>query len=312
MKKASPADAYGVYLKERERYAASPAFYLDSADYFVRADRRDLGLRVLTGILDLRLEDPRLLRVVAHRLQQLGELDLAIPLFEQVLRLRPEEPQSARDLALALAERGDAGRAARRHPREISSDYLRALDLLNTVILGEWNDRFPEIEVVALMDANRLIAVMQREKLPDLDRVELDKRLRQLLDVDVRITLTWDTDETDMDLWVTEPTGEKCDYSHNRTAIGGMISKDFTEGYGPEEYFVRRARPGAYAIQANFYGSQAQSLVGPTTAQATVITNFGRPNEERRTLTLRLSSEEKVVDIGSIRFGSVANGEPAP
>ena len=109
-----------------------------------------------------------------------------------------------------------------------------------------------------------------------------------------------------MDLWVTEPTGEKCDYSHNRTAIGGMVSSDFTSGYGPEEYLVRHAHSGAYEIQANFYGSRAQSLTGPTTAQATVITHFGRPDEDRRTLTLRLTDEKEVVDIGSVSFGSRA------
>jgi Ca-activated chloride channel family protein len=127
----------------------------------------------------------------------------------------------------------------------------------------------------------------------------------------VRITLAWDTDETDMDLWVTEPTGEKCDYSHNRTANGGMVSADFTGGYGPEEYLVRYARPGVYEIQANFYDSRAQSLTGPTTAQATVITDFGRPNEARQTLTPRLTEGKEVVDIGSVRFGGGSSGSSA-
>jgi Ca-activated chloride channel family protein len=307
LKGAGPDQAYAAYLQERASHAASPAFFLDCAEYFLRSGRHAIGLRVLSSILDLRLEDPRLLRVVAHRLQQLGELDLAIELFERVRRTRREEPQSPRDLALALAERGDAGRARKRARREIAADYLRALDLLNEVVLGQWDGRFPAIEVVALMDANRLIAILQRERLPGLERVAIDPRLRRLLDVDLRITLTWDTDETDMDLWVTEPTGEKCDYSHNRTAIGGMISNDFTGGYGPEEYLVRHARAGVYRIQANFYGSRQQSLTGPTTAQATVITHFGRPNETRQTLTLRLTEEKEVVDIGSASFGGAAS-----
>ena len=59
------------------------------------------------------------------------------------------------------------------------------------------------------------------------------------LDCDVRIVLTWDADLTDVDLWVTEPSGEKCFYDHNRTTIGGMLCRDFTQGYGPEEYCLR-------------------------------------------------------------------------
>ena len=103
-----------------------------------------------------------------------------------------------------------------------------------------------------------------------------------------------------MDLWVTEPSGEKCFYGHNRTTIGGMISNDFTQGYGPEEYCLRKAMKGKYKIQANFFGSHQQSLSGPTTLQAEVITNFGRPNEKRQALTLRLEKAKDVVDVGTI------------
>ena len=55
--------------------------------------------------------------------------------------------------------------------------------------------------------------------------------------------MTWHADNTDIDLWVTEPSGEKAFYQHNRTTIGGLVSRDFTQGYGPEEYMVRAIAP---------------------------------------------------------------------
>ena len=122
------------------------------------------------------------------------------------------------------------------------------------------------------------------------------------LDTDVRVTLTWDTDLTDMDLWVIEPSGERCFYGHALTTIGGAISRDFTGGLGPEVYAVRRAMAGDYRIQANFYGSRSQSLIGPTTVQAVVFTNYGRPGEQRRSMTLRLTGSRDVVDIGTVAF----------
>jgi len=306
MKKAGPEKAYSVYLAERATYADRPAFYLDCADYLLRLKQRDLGVRVLTSVLELQLEDARLLRVVAHRLQQIGEWDLAVALFEKVLRLRPEEPQSSRDLALALAERADARRAKSPGRRtDIAADYGRALTLLGDVVIRPWDGRFADIETIALMEANRILAVLEREKLP-LRANPIDARLRQLLDVDVRIVLTWDTDNTDMDLWVTEPGGEKCFYGYNRTSMGGRISHDFTGGYGPEEYMVHRGVAGAYTVQANFYGSRAASLTGPTTLQATVFTNYGRTNEKREALTLRLTGNREVVDVGSVRFEGAA------
>ena len=267
----------------------------------MRQGRRDLALRVLTNVAELRLEDARLLRVLAHRLEQLDALDLAVELFTDVRRLRPEEPQSLRDLALALdrrssARRGDAGRIDDRG----AADARQALSLFAEIVETDWDGRFPEIEAIALMEANRIASRLER----DGHRAPwpLDPRLRGLLDVDLRIVLTWDTDQTDMDLWVVEPGGEKCYYSHPRTSTGGALSRDFTGGYGPEEYMVRRALAGDYAIKANFFGSRSQSLTGATMVQATVIADYGRPTERRRAITVRLDQAREVVDIGAVAF----------
>jgi uncharacterized protein YfaP (DUF2135 family) len=120
--------------------------------------------------------------------------------------------------------------------------------------------------------------------------------------VDVRIVMTWHADATDIDLWVTEPSGEKAFYGHNRTTIGGLVSSDFTGGYGPEEYMVRKAMHGMYKIEANYFGSRAAKLLGPVTVQVDVFTHFGRPNQQRKTLTFRLKEAKETVTIGEIEY----------
>ena len=59
-------------------------------------------------------------------------------------------------------------------------------------------------------------------------------------------------------------------------------------------------------MQANYYGSRSQSLTGPTTVQATVVTDFGRPGEKRQSLTLRLTEASDVVDVGEVRVAAAA------
>jgi Ca-activated chloride channel family protein len=124
----------------------------------------------------------------------------------------------------------------------------------------------------------------------------------KLLDQDLRVVLCWDADLTDVDLWVTEPNGERCYFSNNRTRMGGRISRDFTQGYGPEEYIVRRGMSGVYRIQANYYGSSQQTLTGPATVLATVFTNFGRPDEDRRVITVRVTEVKDVIDVGEVEL----------
>lgn len=292
-------DAYAIYLAGRKAWLETPAYYFDCAQELHRRGSDALAVRVLTGIADLRLEDAALLRIVAHRLVQWGHTQNAIPLFEQVADLRPEEPQSFRDLALAVADRGDS--LAKTNPAQAITHYNRALQLLNKVAVNRW-DRFEGISDIAVTEANRIVA--RAKRLPNDAAtkliVPLDSRLVRNIESDLRIVMTWDADNTDMDLHVVEPSGEECYYSHNRTAIGGRMSDDFTQGYGPEEYFVRRNMSGKYRIRTNYYGSSEQKITGGTTVQATVFTDWGRPTEKRQSLSLRLTNNKEMVTIGDV------------
>ena len=40
----------------------------------------------------------------------------------------------------------------------------------------------------------------------------------------------------DVSLQVMEPSGEVCSPFHNHTRSGGVLSRDFTSGYGPVVY----------------------------------------------------------------------------
>lgn len=304
LKAAGQAEGQRVYAEQRAQFGASPAFYLDCAEHFLRAGERAAGVRVLTNLAELRIEDAALLRVLAWRLQQAGELDRAAVILRRVARLRPEDPQSWRDLALVLAERGKGARSA--------ADIEEAMGLFHKVIFGAWN-RTAEIELFALEELNALTAWTDRAEWAGMRKPsvpELDARLRKNLDVDVRIVLAWDADATDVDLHVLEPTGEEAFFSHNRTAIGGLVSRDITDGYGPEEYLVRAAFKGAYAIKAKYYGSRQQTVIGPATLTATVFTDWGRPTEKRQTLTLRLDRPQDIVEIGRVTFGAGTDVEP--
>lgn len=285
LREAPDTHLEAVYLALRAKHGSSTGFFLDCADLFLERKDRPRALRVLSNLAELELEDAGLWRILGTRLAQLDELDASQQAFEAVLDMRPEEPQSHRDLALVLARRGA---------------YQRAVELLTHVVMTEW-PRFVGIELIALEELN---AMLPNARAAGVAAPALDPRLLKILDVDLRVVLTWDADLTDMDLWVVEPSGEKAMYNHNRTAAGGLVSRDFTQGYGPEEYLIRRAQPGAYRIQVDYYGTSARKILGPVTLQVEMITNYGRPNEERRARTLRLASAKEVVDVGEVAFGT--------
>ena len=275
---AAPGKVYQVYLDQKPGYANSSAFYLDAADILLAKGQRDLALRVLSNLAEMDLENRAVLRILGYRLLQAGEARLAVPVFEEVLRIAVEEPQSFRDWGLALAAAG--------RPQE-------AVDHFYQVALRPWASRFPDIETIALADMNALIATSGK-----LDLSRIDPRLLASLPLDLRAVLTWDADNTDIDLHVTDPDGELCFFGHNRTRQGGMMSRDFTGGYGPEEFALRRAKPGKYQISAKFYGHRQQVVAGATTLQVKLTSRFGSPAQKERLLTLRLKDSSDMVFVG--------------
>ena len=111
-------------------------------------------------------------------------------------------------------------------------------------------------------------------------------------------------DRTDIDLWVVDPSGDKAVYSQPRTKTGGHMSRDFTGGYGPEVYTIRKPLPGTYVVMANYFGDRRQSLTGPVTIQLEFQTRFGTRHGERAATTRRLESGSQTIEIGKFKVGA--------
>ena len=283
LKSVRSEQIYDAYLKMKPKYAQSPSFYLDVAEYSHREKQTDAAIRILSNLAELKLEDAEVARSCANKLVEFKSYELAASVYERVVKMRGEEPQSYRDLALVYIELGQLQKAA---------------DLLYKVGFSKWDSRFKNIQQIAINELNALI-----ELNPDkIDTSAYDKRLLGNCPVDIRIILTWNTDDCDIDLWVTDPNGEKCYYAHRQTAIGGRISDDIRRGYGPEEFCLKKAIKGEYLIQANYYGTNSQKRLQPVVVQATIYTNFGRPNQEKQVLTLQLGNAKDVYKVGTIKF----------
>jgi hypothetical protein len=279
---APKRDAYHTYLKLKNEYGSTPAFYLDVCDFFAKMGKKDTAVQILSNLAELQLESPQLLRNLGNKLLDLNFNGKAVLVFEKVLKLRGEEPQSFRDLGLAYEANGDS---------------QLALNSLYEVVKKEWDGRFPAIELIVLNEINNIISLH-----PNLDYSFIDKRLIKKEPVNIRVVLTWDTDNCDMDLWVTDPAGEKCFYQNKLTRLGGKISNDFTRGFGPEEFIIKKAVNGEFKVQSNYYGTRSQSLLAPVNLHLTFITNFGQPNQKKQEVTIRLESQKDIIDVGNFSF----------
>ncbi len=284
----STVEAYNIYLKLRDTYKNVPAFYLDVADFFENRNEPTIAIQILTNIAEIDIDNYELLRAIAYKLDNFKKYEMANYIYKEILELRPEDIQSYRDLALSYQETGE---------------YQKALDLLNQIVNGELLEkdidrRFEGIEAIAFVEMNNLIKLHRSQ----LNLNAIDKKYIKNTEVDLRVVIDWNHNDTDIDLWIIDPNNEKCYYKHTETKIGGRISMDMTEGFGPEEFLLKKTIKGEYKFFIDYFSDDIQKISGPTFLKVTIFRKYGTKNETTKTNIYRLDSEDDKMEIAKIKI----------
>ncbi len=289
IEKEEPANYYTKYIELRNDYLATPTFYFDIAGFFFRKKDSTNALNVLSNIAELNIEDHELFVMLGFKLKEVKDYANALFIFKKVLDWRPHEPQSYRHYALSLA---DAGK------------WQQAADTLYAGLIKKYPedliDNYDGIQDLMIMELNNLLAKHKGKIKTGL----YNKKIIVNMPVDIRVVLNWNRNETDIDLWVTDPKGEKCFYGNSQTINGALISSDMTEGYGPEQLMVRKALKGKYKIEVHYYGDNQVKLTGPSTIMVEIFTRYNSGKEERKIITMQMEKEEESegVFVGEFSF----------
>ena len=171
---------------------------------------------------------------------------------------------------------------------------------------AKWHDRYKDVRDIAGVEYLRLFRRIQQGELsshaPDYARARRESLVGQtpIDEADLVITMMWNTDRTDVDLHVLEPTGEECFYNHPTTRIGGHVTRDVTEGLGPEMYTLPKAKAGSYKVMANYFGSDANRTKVRNKVYITVYRDFGNQEEQVEKKTITLSDQQEKRELTSI------------
>jgi tetratricopeptide (TPR) repeat protein len=286
-------DVDAAYLAARDQERRLASTYLTEAKRRLAAGDADGAVRVLSSIVEEYPGRGDALRLVGYRLLDLRQPAEAVRLFAQVERGRPFEPHSYRDLARSLEQSGQFGLAALQY---------------ELVLAGTWHNRFGDaLKMVVHEEYAHMMqeAIRQRAVSPAVANhfgERLEYLARALPPSDLRVTISWNTDATDVDLWVIEPDGTKCFYQHNRTKNGGELSQDQTQGYGPERYQVRKALPGVYTVLVHYYRANPNLLAGESHVNVVVTRFAGTPQEQVQRHTVVLKQANEQLEVCKVKF----------
>lgn len=285
--------AYLFYIKQRESYKEVPHYYIDVADYFYRKfNSKKYAKRILSNVAELDADSYELLRAFAYKLEERKEYDLALFTYQRILELRPEDAQSYRDIALAYQNLGMC---------------QEAFDLFLEIVDHKIYKNNPHRRVFkGLQDiAKEEMQLLYKKYKDDLNKEKLPKEyisLKEIEEIDFRVVVDWNHNDTDIDLHIIDPNLEECYYSHPKTKQGGRMSRDMTEGFGPEQFVLKKAKKGFYYIKIKYFGDRKQKVQTPTFMKVTIFKNQGSKKEEKITRVIRLVRQDKEEVIAKIEF----------
>lgn len=241
------------------------------------------AIKVMSNLVERAPADVTVLRDVAYAADVWGQPLAAYELHLRALDIRPFEPQSYSYLA-NLAEK-------------IGMHDL-ALLYFEMGLAGEWGNRFEDYEIIHRMDylsfiERRILDKEQDFHSSDYARIRLKNLKKEFpVSLDLLVIVSWNTDRTDVDLHVVEPSGEECYYKHKMTRSKGEISGDVTGGYGPEFYKNGKAPKGVFKIYTKYFADDQNKMGLKTKVNVRVIENWGTPNHTENSVNVALKKEK--------------------
>jgi uncharacterized protein YfaP (DUF2135 family) len=110
---------------------------------------------------------------------------------------------------------------------------------------------------------------------------------------DLLTTLTWNQNDTDVDLYVTDPDGDTAYYVTDGTTSGLVLDFDNTSGYGPEHITLTadtsgQVLDGTYTVRVHYYSNHREEN-SLASGAVTIVVNEGDDNQASETVPFSFS-----------------------
>jgi tetratricopeptide (TPR) repeat protein len=285
----------------------------------------------LTAAQDWRTVDAYnlvVVRLLGDLYSELGERAKARRAYSAVVELLPKDAGAHRALASVLKQAGDLRGAYDRLTAagaQSSKDRRLAFELADVAArLGQTQEARERFEaIIADPETNDAVRYPAKQRLAQIYQqlrreaeaagkadaaTTLATSIKELklsggTENDIKVYLTWDTDHSDVDLWVTNPAGEKVFYSHRKGKYGEALFDDVTTGYGPESFTAHKAHAGEYVVQVNYFG-RGRSNFSEARGEVVVVLDEGKPTEKKHVLPYKLYDEKQTVTVARIKIGA--------
>ncbi len=252
----------------------------------------DEAVKVWSSLVERNPGDIEIARDVAFSTMELDRPAEAFYLLRRVAQQRPFQGNIYPAMGRCLADCGQADMAMIYYEVAMNGTFNRQGGQFRQIVAAEYSWLLRQVVAGKLESGAKEFAAARL--------ASIGKEL-PFGSADLVVTMMWNQDQTDVDLHVTEPSGEECFYKNSKTRSDGRITSDITTGFGPEMYFNANAPKGKYRIEAKFFGNQQNRTKVRNRVYLTIFESLGTDDETltRKVVQLqKVSEKEAVITIG--------------
>ena len=271
-------------------YKLSVPFYIESFDYFKNIDK-EFAIDVLKLIAEKAKDNPKALKTIAYKLEEIGEFKNAKIIYQRLLSIRPFDEQSYRDLALIYKENEDYDFAASLFDMMLNNKLknVNMLGLQETVVNEASHLYFTHLDKLILTDF----------PLKTL-KTYVPKNDWRNFGFDYRIIFDWNDPAVEFNVQFVGPKKKYYDWSHTILDDKELLEDELNYGYNTEEFIIEKSDKGKWLINIENYTIQDES--NPTYIKFTVFKNYGRPNEIKKVEVIDLNKLKQKITLDVLNY----------
>ena len=284
-------EAKTIYEQQKKYInTLSVPYYFECYDYFSSWDR-SYAYSILTSLASLAKDNPKALKALAFKMEELGKLEDAKIVYQYLLDIRPSDEQSYRDLALIYKELGE---------------NAMAVDLYTKMLKKE----IPMVDMLGLEEtiANEAAEIYFKNKNKTyLSRFPVS-RLRGLFPeyiwkefgYDYRIVFDWTDPNIEFNVQFVNPKNKYFNWSHTVIDSKANMIDEIQYGYNTEEFIIDDSEKGDWII--NIENFTIENNENPTYLKYTVFKNYGRPNQIKKLRVINLSKLNQKITLDKLLY----------
>lgn len=254
-------------------------YYMDVADYFQKWDR-NYAAGIAMKLAELGPTNVRVLKSLAYKLEELGQLEDAKSVYQRIALVQPEAAQSYRDLAYIYKETGELNKAFGLY-KQILANETEGVD-------------FSGVQKPAESELRQLLKNHKSQlDFASVSNDLLDVRFKQ----DVRVVLEWNDPTLEFEVQFVNPRRKFFSWKHDMFDNQQRMFEEVQQGYFMEEFVIDNDVEGNWLVNIRNTGLNNGDDKNPVFLKYTLYKDYGLPTETKEVKTINLSTYTQKVSL---------------